>query len=515
MANSWFGLTSKKAQELEKKLVPFQLRATDPLDGSLVLSGFHHESANLAIDGTFQNTSALVNEYRDMALDPDVDIAIDDIINSIVTCEEDKRAVELDFSKLELSDAIIEKFRNEFDHVLNLMDFNENGYERIKQWYVDGRQYIQPILNPNNQKLGLQKLVFLDSRTVQRVKLINKKQTVSDGKQVEIIDKVKDCFVFNPYWAPEYNTFNNSLSMPAITKLESQILDRDALIYVHSGVKDPLTGVVVSDLEKAKKPLNNLKMLRDAQVIYRLTRSVEKRVFRVDVGSLPPKQAEEQMKKVIREHKTKLQYDPKTGKVNGKGHQQHMLEDFWFPTRDGGRGSDVSTLAGAQNLSEIDDILYFQKLLYRSLNTPEGRLGEQQPILFGNRNAEMTRDEWKFNKFVMRKRKRYGDGVFMPLLKIQLVSKGVVTAEEWENDIEPVLSFKWASDSWVEDQQETDQLMNRFANLGSVEEQVGKYVSDEWVYENILRFTPEEIKREKERIAKMPKPKEGDDPNGF
>lgn len=515
MAASWFGLTSKKAKAIEAKLAPLQLRATDPLDGSLVLSGFHHESANLAIDGTFQNSAALINEYRDMAIDPDVDMAVDDIINSIVTCEEDKRAVELDFSKLEMSDAMCEKFRKEFDRVLHLMDFNENGYERIKQWYVDGRQYIQPVLDPNKHKEGIKKLVFLDSRTVQKVKMIEKKSAIIDRKQVEVIDKIKDCFVFNPFWAPEYNTFSNSLSMPAITRLDTQILDQDALIYVHSGVKDPLTGVVVSDLEKAKKPLNNLKMLRDAQVIYRLTRSVEKRVFKVDVGSLPPKQAEEQMKKVIREHKTKMQYDPKSGKVNGKGHQQHMLEDFWFPVRDGGRGSDVSTLAGAQNLSEIDDILYFQKLLYRSLNTPEGRLGDQQPTLFGNRNAEMTRDEWKFNKFVMRKRKRYADGVFIPLLKIQAVSQNIVTDEEWERDIAPNLNFKWLSDSWVEDQQETDQLMNRFSNLGSVDEYVGKYISDEWVYENILRFTPEQIKREKERVAKMPKPTEGEDPNGF
>ncbi|AXF41399.1 portal protein [Acinetobacter phage SH-Ab 15599] len=515
MAGSWIGLTSKKAKDLEKKIVPYQLRATDPLDGSLLFSGFHHESAKLALDGTFQNSSALINEYRDMAMDPDVDMAVDDIINAIVTCEEDKKAVELDFSKVDISEKMMDRFREEFDFILDLMDFNENGYERIRQWYVDGRQYIQPIINPASKKQGLAKLVFLDSRTVQKVKMIERRHAVREGKQVDEIATIKSCFVFNPYWAPEYNTFSNSLSMPAVTRLDNQELNEDSLIYVHSGVKDPLTGVVVSDLEKAKKPLNNLKMLRDAQVIYRLTRSVEKRVFKVDVGSLPPKQAEEQMKRVIREHKTKLEYDPKTGKVNGRGHQQHMLQDFWLPVREGGRGSDVTTLAGAQNLSEIDDILYFQKLLYRSLNTPEGRLGEQQPVIFGNRNAEMTRDEWKFNKFIMRKRKRYADGVFIPLLRVQLISKGVVTEEQWDELFARQLQFKWTSDSWVEDQQETDQLLNRFNNISAVEEQVGKYVSMEWVYENILRFTPEQIQREKERIAKEPKPIEENPNDGY
>ena len=505
MVGSWFGLSSKKAKEIEKKTAPVSLRANDPLDGALVLNGFHHEPTNMALDGTFQNTAALLNEYRDMAIDPDVDMAVDDIVNAIITCEEDKKPVELDFSNLEISDKLQDKIRKEFDTVLGVLDFNESGYERIKQWYVDGRQFIQPILGSRKAD-GLIKAVFMDSRTVQKVKLVYKKPVVEANKRVEVIDRVENKFLFNPYWAPEYNTLSNSLSFPAITRLETQVLDEDSLIYAHSGLKDPLTGVVVSDLEKAKKPLNNLKMMRDAQVIYRITRSVEKRVFKVDVGTLPPKQAEEQMKKVIREHKTKLAYDPKTGKINGKGHQQSVLEDFWFPVRDGGRGSDVTTLQGAQNLSEIDDIVYFQKLMYRSLNVPEGRLENQQPTLFGSRNTEITRDEWKFNKFIMRKRNRYSQQVFMPLLRLQLLCKGIVTEDEWSESYENLLKFKWNSDSYIEEQQETDALMNKFGNMGSMAEYVGTYISKQFIYENVLRMTPEEIKREQERIAKEPKP---------
>lgn len=503
MALGWFGLTTKKARELEEKLLPMSLRATDPLDGSLVIPGFHHDASTIAVDGTFQHTAALINEYREMATDPDVDLAIDDIVNSIVTSEEDVVPVKLNTSKLEITDKMVDILNREFDSILDMLQFKENGYELIRSWYTDGRQFFQPILDPNNQKAGIRKIVFLDTRTIQKVKIVHKKPATRGGQNIEVIEKAETMFFYNPYWAPEYNAIAGNSSYAAMTSIHTQKIPENDIIYVHSGLKDPVTGVVISDLEKSKKQLNNLRMMRDAQVIYRITRSVEKRVFRVDVGSLPPKQAEEQMKKIIRQHKTKLLYDPKSGKVNGKTHQQSLIEDFWFPVREGGRSSDVSTLAGAQNLSEIDDILYFQKLLYRSLNVPEGRLQDQQPMLFGNRNTEMTRDEWKYNKFIMRKRRRYGSSVFTPLLKLQLITKRIVTEDEWNKYYASDLNYEWMSDSWAEEQQETDALMNKFNNLGALQEYVGKYISDDFVYDKVLRMTPEDIERERKRITEM------------
>lgn len=473
------------------------LRPSDPRDGSIVIDG-RYQTSDFAIDTSFRDTANLVNEYREMSGDPDVDMAVDDIVNAAVTSEQNVQPVVIDFSRVELSDSIKEKVNQEFKYILQKLGFDTYAYDLFKSWYVDGRQYFQVMRKKDG---SIEDVLQLDSRTIQRVKLVERKPQNADGKMYEEVVLIDEYYAYNPYWAPDI-TNNGGFGFSTTQLYNATVkIDLSDVVYVHSGQKDPVTGAITSFLEKSKKPLNNLKMMRDAQVILRVTRSVEKRVFQVDVGDLPKKLAEEHVKKQIQIHKNKMSYDPRTGRINGQSYQSSMLEDFWFPVRSGGRGSSVSNLESSNNLSNIDDIIYFQKLLYRSLNVPEGRLENAPQMIFGSRNDAMTRDEWKFNKFIDRIRVRYSS-VFKDLLKIQLVSKKIVTNAEWEKYFDDSLTFTFNSDTYITKQQKIESLMAKIGNMGAVSEIVNKYVSIEWVYENILEFTEEEIKVEAQRIAK-------------
>lgn len=491
----------KKEQRIQQQ----SLQVFNSDDGSQIIDNSHYHSPGLAIESSYQTSSALVNEYRAMGLDLDVDTAVDDIINAVITTDEDEPCVSLDLDSVDLKKATKDKIIEEFNWILNLLRMEETGYEKVRQWYIDGRQYFQVVVDDQNKKEGIQKLIQLDPRAMKRIKEVTKKL---DGEtRVERIEKVENYYLYNPTWAVD-TTFGG-LGVPANATNSvtgragsSQVLKipEQMIAYVHSGILSPDGNMVFGHLEKARKPLNNLKMMRDALVIYRITRAPERRIFYVDVGSLPKKAAEEYVMSFMQKNKSKVSYDPSTGKVHGHAYQQTMLEDFWMPRREGGRGTEIDTLQGGQNLGQIDDVLYFQKLLFRSLNVPLGRLeNDDAAILIGGRGAEVTRDEWKFNKFVQRLRRRYSS-LFKQLLQIQLDLKGIATRDEWDELIEPKIRFNYASDSYVKQQQEDETMVNRLSAVNSADPLVGKYFSQNWVRKNILKQTDEEIAEEDEKI---------------
>lgn len=495
----WGKMESKGEEELRGKLSPLFLEVPDKSDGAQVIDNTHYHSPSLAVEASFQTSSSLVNEYRAMALDLDVDAAVDDIVNAIVTTDEDEPPVLLDVSKTELSKAIQEKMKVSFSKILDLMDFNQTGYEKVRQWYIDGRQYYQVIVDDSKKKEGIQSLVHLDPRALKKIKEVKKEM----GKdRIERIVGYSTYYIYNTTWAVDTSFGNGVTPTGSANSLMAKQAVRQALkiephgiVSVNSGILSPDGGMIFSHLEKARKPLNNLKMMRDALVIYRITRAPERRVFYVDVGSLPPKSAESYIVSFMNKNKSKMSYDPTSGKVSGHAYQQSMLEDFWLPRREGGRGTEVDTLQGAQNLGQIDDVLYFQKLLFRSLNVPAGRLeNDQSSVLIGGRQTEITRDEWKFNKFVKRLRRRYSM-VFKELLKTECILTGIMTADEWE-EIQGKVRFDFTSDSFVKEQQEDDSLNTRIGTASSADSIAGKYVSRYWIRKNILKMTDEEIKAE-------------------
>jgi hypothetical protein len=514
--NGWSKPETDNQKAADKRLLQQSLEVSDAQDGSHIIDTTHYHSPSLAVESSFQQSSALVNEYRAMALDLDVDAAIDDIVNAIVTTDEDEQAVDVNLDGVEgVSEQVKTKIKGEFKNILHMMDFDQTGYEKVRQWYIDGRQYWQIVVDDKNKKAGIQRLIHLDPRAMKRIKQVQKEY---GPDRIERITGVENFYLYNTSWSVDTSFGNGVTPMSSSSAMIAKQAVRQTLripangiAFVHSGILSPDGNMVFSHLEKSRKPLNNLKMMRDALVIYRITRAPERRVFYVDVGSLPPKSAESYVVTFMNKNKSKMSYDSVTGKVNGHSYQSTMLEDFWMPRREGGRGTEVDTLQGAQNLGQIDDILYFQKLLFRSLNVPIGRLeSDNSSAVFGSRGAEITRDEWKFNKFVQRLRRRYSK-LFSDILGTHLQLQEVVTKEEWESMV-GLIRFDYASDSFVKSQQEDESLNSRMASAASAEAIVGKYVSKEWVQRNILKMSDDEIASENKKIEKEapPEPVEGE-----
>lgn len=463
----------------------------------------HYYSNGFISPQTLQSTADIINEYRSMSVHAEVDRAIDDIINEAVTSDADEDVVTLVFDEtLESSEEIRIKIEEEFLGLLRMIKFDVRSYEIFRQWYVDGRLYYHKIIDPQDMKKGILKLVNLDPRAIKKIK-----EVLSETDPETKIDRITDTrsyFLYDPTYINTISTNDNASARSSANRIVHQALElsEDTVAFIHSGI---ITGdnknMVLSHLEKARKPLNNLRMLEDAVVIYRITRAPERRLFYVDVGSLPKKGAEEYMAGLINKYRTRLVYDGSTGQVKGNSHQVSMMEDYWLPRREGGKGTEISTLPGGENLGKIDDLLYFQKKLYVSLNVPQSRLDNEATISIGNRMAEITRDEWKFNKFVQRLRRRF-NGLFLDLLRTQLILKNITNAEDWDNIISPKIRFEYASDSFVKEQQDAEQMDSRLAQLEQIDPYVGKYYSAETVKKKVLRQSDEEIKYETDQIAK-------------
>lgn len=494
---------SNPERELEQKIINKQtLVAVENDEAADMIDMSHHFSSGYMNQFDLKNQAEVINEYRSMSTHAEVDKAIDDIINEAITSDADENPVELVIRDDDsLSDDIRLKIENEFLHLIRLLKLDLRSYEIFRQYYVDGRLYYHKIIDPAQPNKGILKLVNLDPRATKKVKEI-----LTETDPVSKIDKIVDTrsyFLYDPSFANIATGDGVSSRTSVVATLHQAVeLSTDTVAFIHSGIlSGDNNNVVLGHLEKARKPLNNLRMLEDAAVIYRITRAPERRIFYVDVGTLPKKGAEEYMMGLINKYRTKLVYDGTSGKVKGNSHQVSMMEDYWLPRREGGKGTEISTLPAGQNLNQIDDLKYFQKKLLESLQVPKSRLESEATISIGNRATEINRDELKFNKFVQRLRRRF-NGLFLDLLRTQLILKNITSAEDWDDLLMPLLTFEYASDLFIKEEQEAQVLEARLAALDMADPYVGKYFSRETLMKTILRMNDQDIEDERNRIQK-------------
>jgi len=450
---------------------------SSPDDGTTTISAGGHFGQYMDMEVTAKNDIDLIKRYREIAQHPECDMAIEDIINEVIVSDERDASVSVSLDKLMISDNIKMKVRDEFDEVLRLLNFDEKGHDIFRRWYVDGRIYFHKVIDPKSPRKGLTEIRYIDPRKIKKVREVTKKRD-TQGKGVEMIEATAEWFVYNEKGISAANT-NSGLKISA-----------DSITYVTSGVIDQTKNMVMGHLHKAIKPTNQLRMIEDAVVIYRIVRAPERRIFYVDVGNLPKVKAESYLRDVMARYRNKLVYDASTGEVRDDRKHMSMLEDFWLPRREGAKGTEVQTLSGGQNLGEISDVEYFQKKLYQSLNVPMSRLDADNGFNMG-RAAEITRDELKFTKFVQRLRKRF-TSVFNDILKTQLVLKGIITIEDWVN-IKEHIQYSFLKDGYFAELKNAEILRERISLAQEVSPYVGKYYSVEFVRKNILQQSDEDI----------------------
>ena len=474
---SLFGYTlSKKKPEAPKQ--SFVVPQDD--DGATTVNASGFFGTYMDIDAAAKNENDLISRYRDVAAYPDCDSAIEDIVNEAVASQDDEAVVKLDLEKVELSSSVKKLIEEEFDTVLKLLDFHSKSHDIFKRWYIDGRVYYHKIVDASKGKEGIQELRYIDPRKIKKVRKVNKLKDPKTG--VDFIQKIEEFFIYNEKGliATAPNTATQSMGLQ---------ISPDSICFVSSGILDLDKNMVMGYLQKAIKVVNQLKMTEDSLVIYRMTRAPERRIFYIDVGNLPKAKAEQYVKSIMNQYRNKTTYDATTGEVRDEKKTMSMLEDFWMPRREGGKGTEITTLEGGQNLGQIDDINYFQNKLYGALNVPLSRMKPDQGMNFG-RQAEITRDELKFSKFISRLRKKFSE-LFDDLLKTQLVLKGIMSAQDWDKIKEDVY-YNFTQDAYVAEAKESEILRNRLDLLNTINPFVGTYFSREFVYDKILQLTEEE-----------------------
>ena len=448
-----------------------------PDDGTTTISAGGYFGQYLDMEVTAKNDVDLIKRYREVAQHPECDMAIEDIINEVIVSDDRDQSVTISLDKLAVSESIKGKIRNEFDEVMSLLNFDEKGHDIFKRFYIDGRIYFHKVIDPNSPRKGLTELRYIDPRKIKKVREVTKKRD-SKGKGVEIIEKTAEWFVYNEKGISSANS-NAGVKISA-----------DSISYVTSGVIDQTKNMVMGHLHKAIKPVNQLRMIEDAVVIYRIVRAPERRIFYVDVGNLPKVKAESYLRDVMARYRNKLVYDASTGEIRDDRKHMSMLEDFWLPRREGAKGTEVSTLPGGQNLGEITDVQYFQKKLYKALNVPISRMESEAGFNLG-KAAEITRDELKFTKFIQRLRKRFTQ-VFGDILKTQLVLKGIITIEDWQR-INAHVQYDYLKDGYFAELKEAEIMRERLSLAQEVSQYVGKYYSVDFIRKKVLRQSDEDI----------------------
>ena len=476
-----FGFDISRAdQEAKDDLKTFVPPQQD--DGAIEIAPGGSYGTFVDLDGTAKSEAELVSRYREMSMQPECDSAVEDVVNEAIIMD-DQDPIEIVLDDLEQPNSIKNKIREEFKTVLEMLDFSNKGYDIFKRWYVDGRIYHHIIINDKDPRDGIKEVRYIDPRKIRKVR--QKVQTKDPRTGATIYSKEqKEFYLYNP----------KGLSSSATQGIK---IAPDSISYVHSGLMDAKNNMVLGHLHKAIKPLNQLRMLEDATVIYRLARAPERRIFYIDVGNLPKMKAEQYLRDMMVKHKNKLVYDAATGEVRDDRKFMTMLEDFWLPRRDGGRGTEITTLPGGQNLGEMDDVDYFRRKLYKSLNVPVTRMEADNQFNLG-RASEITRDEIKFNKFIHRLRNRFTH-LFDGLLEIQLVLKGVLTRSEWEQ-MRNTIHYDFTEDNYFSELKNTEIMTERLRLAGEVDQLVGKYYSMKWVRENILRMSEDDIKQVDQEI---------------
>ena len=472
-----FGFEIKrKGQEEtdEKKKVSFVPPETDDGLGQVINAGGYFGSY-LDMDASSAKTEKeLIMKYRDASFQPECDAAIEDIINEAVVSDTDGAPVKLILDDLDQPAKIKKLMLEEFETVVNLLNFSWYGHEIFRRWYVDSKIYYHKIIDNADPKRGLIEVRPIDATKIRKVKEVEHDTDKKTG--IKIVKDVKEYYIYQ--------------NEPLDKSNQGLKISKDAVTYIPSGLLDPSRKKVLGYLHKALKPVNQLRMMEDSLVIYRLSRAPERRIFYIDVGNLPKGKAEEYLRNIMSKYRNKMVYDANTGELKDDRKHMSMLEDFWLPRREGGRGTEITTLPGGENLGQIEDIIYFQKKLYRALNVPTDRLEQESQFALG-RATEITRDELKFQKFIARLRKKFS-GLFMDLLKTQLILKGIITEGEWK-EISQDINIDFLKDTHFVELKESELLRERMSTLRELDEYVGKYYSIEWVRKNILMQTDDEI----------------------
>ena len=480
MAVELFGFTigrTQKEKEARDK-ASFALPQYD--DGALDVSGTPGGAyaTYLDMEGAAKNEMDLIQRYRQMSLYPECELAVDDIVNEAIVCDREEAPISINLENVNLSPDIKEKIQENFGEVVDLLRMRDGGYDTFKKWYVDGRLYYHIIIDPNNTKRGILELRPIDSLKIKKVRQILPPKDPSDLQA--------------PPRVEEYFSFNDG-GMDGKKGGQIVRVAPDSIAYAHSGLLSEDRKMVLSYLHKAIKPLNQLRMIEDAVVIYRISRAPERRIFYIDVGNLPKIKAEQYLKDIMTRYKNKMVYDAQTGELRDDRKHMSMLEDYWLPRREGGRGTEITTLPGGENLGELEDVIYFQKKLYKALNVPSSRLEQESGFVLG-RAAEISRDEVKFTRFVERLRNRFGH-LFNTCLEKQLILKGILTLNDWRM-IEQKIHYEWQTDSQFAELKEAEMLTERLNLLQSMnfaDEIVGNFYSKEFVRKRILKQTQEEI----------------------
>ena len=454
-------------------------------DGAVDIAGGGFFSSYLNTDGKERTDLDLIHRYRDIAQQSECDTAIEDIINEGIVANERDISVQIVLDNIPYSSKIKKTITDEFDEVLRLLKFDEKGHDLFRRWYVDGRIYFHKIIDQKTPRRGITELRYIDATKIKKVRKVEKEKDLKTG--VDKIKKVNEFFL------------NNEKGLGSTGANQGVQIHPDAITYVPSGVIDGNSGRVLSYLHKAIKPVNQLRMVEDSLVIYRISRAPERRIFYIDVGNLPKVKAEQYLKDVMNRYRNKLVYDASTGEIRDDRNHMSMLEDFWLPRREGGRGTEITTLPGGQNLGEIDDIVYFQRKLFRSLNVPISRLEAESQFTLG-RSTEITRDELKFTKFVQRIRKKFVP-LFTDILKTQLLLKGVISPDDWPS-IQEHIQYDFLADGHFSELKEAELLNDRINTLNQIEAYVGTFFSKQWVQRNVLRLTDIEIEEMQKQINK-------------
>ena len=456
------------------------------------------------VEGASRNEYELISRYRSMSLHPECDSAIDEIINEFVVSDSDDSPVEIELSNLELGTNIKNKIRQEFNHILRLLQFDKHCHQMIRNWYIDGRMYYHKVVDLDNPKKGILELRYIDPLKLKKVR--HKLQKDEADKQKERGSALEfdwgeyiEYYIYNPRGFGVAGLPNTTGAFD-YSNTQGIRISADSVATCDSGLKDPNKKITISFLHKSIKALNQLRMIEDSLVIYRMSRAPERRIFYIDVGNLPKVKAEQYLRDVMARYRNKLVYDSATGEIRDDKKHMSMLEDFWLPRREGGRGTEITTLPGGQNLGELKDVEYFKKKLYNSLNLPPSRLTDDNKAFNLGKTTEILRDELKFAKFIGRLRKRFSE-LFNDMLKTQLILKGIITPEDWE-DMEEHIQYDYLFDNHFNELKQMELMKERIGLVIQMDPFVGKYLSSEFVRRQVLMQTEKEYKEMDKQIKK-------------
>lgn len=491
-----FGLNiSRKKKDDGTKNQSFVSPTSD--DGTSLVQAGGYFGTYVDVEGAVKNEADLIRRYRDISTYPDCDLAIEDIVSETISAVDDEEAVSIVLDDVKLSDSIKKKVVEEFDNIVQLLDFNTRGHDIFRRWYIDGRLYYQKIVDVDAPKKGIVELRYIDPRKIRKIKEVQREMN-ADG--ISIIKETQEYFVYSERGLTPGTNGNPNMATGDFSTKGIRI-NVDAITYVTSGLIDLDRNVVLSYLHKAIKPVNSLRMMEDALVIYRMSRAPERRIFYIDVGRLPTAKAEQYVKDIMVKYRNKVVYDAQTGEIRDDRKYMSMLEDFWLPRQEGGKGTEITTLPGGENLGQIDDVVYFQKKLYQALNVPLTRLNPEQSMAVFGRQSEVSRDELKFNKFISRLRKKFSE-LFSDLLKTNLILKGIITEQDWEI-INNQIRYDFNQDEYFAEVKESEVLRNRIDLLNQIQPYVGIYYSQDYVQRKILKLSDKDIEQMAADMAKV------------